>query len=149
MSKKLSTVADQAHASLTAADERDCWASPYGEGPNYSNGFSALRDAQVGTGCAVLTLSEEVAKLREGLAAVTDVSPLRGDLASIATAVRELVDALTPAVQPADTTDLSNAIADVRTEIADIADAVRELADAIRIQQQPRRHWFSWIGGSR
>ncbi|MEU8040840.1 hypothetical protein [Streptosporangium sp. NPDC049078] len=91
MSKKLSTIADQAHKFLTAADERDCWTSQYDGGPNYSNGFRALRDAQIGTGCAVLALSEEVAKLREGLA---DVADIRAEVADVAAAVRELADAI-------------------------------------------------------
>ncbi|GAA3037602.1 hypothetical protein [Streptosporangium longisporum] len=148
----LPTSPDQARTFLTAAEERDCWPTAYSGSLSYSGAVHALRDAQLGTGHATLAVSQELAKLREGLADVGDVAPLRQDLAAIAQAVRELTDALTPAAPLADSTDLSNAVADVRTEVAEVAEvaaAVRELADAILLQtlqaqrQPPRRRWFA------
>ncbi|MEU8380604.1 hypothetical protein [Streptosporangium sp. NPDC048865] len=113
---------------------------------NYAEAVTALRDAQLGTGHALLAIHEELSALP---AARMEASRQRGELWQQANRFIAALESHSHMVlgQRVDLVDVSNALIDVRTEVADVAAAVRELADAIRAQQQPRRRWFSRAKG--
>jgi hypothetical protein len=152
---------DQAQSLLAEAVDAECWTATR---PGYrDHGVQAVRDAQAGTGHAVLALSQELAVVRSELTAIRaqsvvqqgalriELAGVRRELGGIAAAVRELTGAITKTSEPlADAVDQLTQITGVIGKVVDeglapIATAVSSLADVV--EDRRRRSWrdrLSW-----
>jgi hypothetical protein len=123
---------------LAAGPEHGAYTRYVGNGAviDPSQGLIALRDAQVGTGHAVLVLAEETA------AAFAQVPDLVQAIRELTTAVTEglaPLAAIAPALAEADDTtaqicteisEVVSGLADLTTEVADIGNSLTTVADA-------------------
>jgi hypothetical protein len=140
-------LAGKAREHLAAAAEADCRpSSSSNRGLNYTDGITALRDAQVGTGHALLAIGQELGTLRDQTAEHRAV--VCHQLTDIAAAVRELTAAVVSADGPMFTAadHLAGIAAGVERAacagegLADVAAAIDALA--IDLREPPRRR--SW-----
>ncbi|KAB2351606.1 hypothetical protein [Actinomadura rudentiformis] len=144
----------QAQAALTAAQNAETFAHQQGGRFNYAAGFRALRDAQVGSGLAVLALGEEQAAAHAELAVGLD---------RLTAAVDRLTEAVTAAAAPLPDaaaglreqlaemqTDLGDELSELSTEVAEAgASATSELGDiagalAVLVDRLDRPRWWQW-----
>lgn len=144
MSDNHVTAARELLDAAASVGDLEIWAP--GSHYSYEPAAEALRDAQVGTGRALLAVVEELAALRVVLTDQLDRGPNPEESPDLAALARSLT------AHAVATSRLGAAVRDLLTpretptDLVELAAAVRDLAAAVRdAQQQPqRRRWWRW-----